>query len=79
MNEEFETVRQACAKVVRCAPETLTPATDLRADLGVDSMDATDLAMLLEDETGVKLTDEELWGVRTLGQLAELLAAKTVA
>jgi acyl carrier protein len=48
------------------------PADDVTADatfeaLGLDSLDVVELTLVLEDRVGVKLGDEDLEGVRTVG------------
>lgn len=47
------------------------PADDIAPDatfeaLGLDSLDVVELTLVLEEETGVKLEDEELEDVRTV-------------
>jgi acyl carrier protein len=48
------------------------PADDIKPDvtfeaLGLDSLDVVDLTLAVEERTGVKLEDEELEDVRTVG------------
>lgn len=48
------------------------PATDVTADatfeaLGLDSLDVVELTLVLEDKVGVKLGDQDLEDVRTVG------------
>ena len=56
--------------------ERVTRDARLREDLDLDSIDAIDLAVRLEEETGLKLDDEELRGLRRVGDVVELLHAK---
>ena len=53
------------------------PEDDLLADLQLDSMSLTVLAVALEDKYRVKLDDPETLSMRTVGQLAELIARRT--
>ncbi len=54
--------------------EKLKPQANLYEDLGLDSLDAVDLVVALEQGFGIKLTDEEaVRSVRTLDDLYALL------
>ena len=60
------------------------PAEDGASDatfeaLGLDSLDVVELTLVLEEETGVKLEDEELEDVRTVGDAVAKVAEKQVA
>jgi acyl carrier protein len=44
--------------------------------LGLDSLDVVELTLVLEEETGVKLEDEELEDVRTVGDAIDKVAEK---
>ena len=46
-------------------------------DLGMDSLDVVDLTLAVEERTGVKLEDEELEDVRTVGDAVDKAAAKS--
>lgn len=45
-------------------------------DLGLDSLDLVDLTLAVEESTGVKLEDEELEDVKTVGDAVDKAAAK---
>ena len=53
------------------------PEDDLLGDLQLDSLSLTVLAVALEDKYRVKLDDPETSSMRTVGQLAELIARRT--
>jgi acyl carrier protein len=48
------------------APERIEPSMHLVDDLDLDSIDLVDLAVSLEERSGVKLDEEELKAVRTV-------------
>jgi acyl carrier protein len=48
----------------------VTPETRLREELGLNSLDAVDLALELEDELDIELPDEELAKFQTVGDVA---------
>ena len=57
------------------------PADEITADasfeaLGLDSLDVVDLTLAVEERTGVKLEDEELEDVRTVGDAVNKADAK---
>ncbi len=55
-------------------PEKMTPDATLYDDLGLDSLDAVDMVVVLEKSFGMKLTDEEaLRSIRTMEDLFQFL------
>jgi acyl carrier protein len=72
------------AKEFELDPENMTPDATLYDDLGLDSLDAVDMVVVLEKSFGMKLTDEEaLRSIRTMEDLFQFLirlkAAKSTA
>jgi acyl carrier protein len=57
--------------------EKLVPTATLGADLGLDSLDAVDMLVYIEETMGVKVEGERLASVRTL-QDVYILAAESV-
>lgn len=53
----------------------LTGATNLAADLLVDSLAKVELAMVIEDALSIGITDRALADVRTFGDLCDAAAA----
>jgi len=51
------------------------PAAHLIDDLDLDSIDLVDLAVSLEQERGIKLDEEELKSVRTVGDAVGAIRA----
>lgn len=54
----------------RLSPEVTFEALDL------DSLDLVELTLVVEDELGVRLEDEELEHIRTVGDAVAAIAAK---
>ena len=54
-------------------PARLLPAARLGEDLCVDSLDAVELTMVLEDEFDIDLPDEVVACVRTYGDVLEMV------
>lgn len=55
------------------------PGDDLLADLGLDSLGLTILAVGLENRFRVKLSQEDAVGLRTVGDLAKLVVRRSEA
>jgi acyl carrier protein len=60
-------------------PYDLADDRGLREGLGLDSVDVVGLVMRVEREFRVRLSMEDLQGVRTVGELIDLLQAKLAA
>jgi acyl carrier protein len=60
-------------------PSEIVDGTNLRDDLGLDSLQAVTVVMALEQEFGVEVDDEEIDGLKTVGDILQLLARKTDA
>ena len=59
------------------AASEIDAGTNLRDDLGLDSLQAVTVVMALEQEFEVEVDDEEIDGLRTVGDILDLLAEKT--
>ena len=57
--------------------DTITMDTTFEDDLGADSLDIVELSMALEEEFGVsEMSEEEIAGIATVGDLVNLLQNK---
>jgi len=70
-------------RVLKCVCEILgTQISELNAsmslseELGMDSLDAVELVMCLEDEFGVEIADEDFEHVVTIGDIYKLEALR---
>ncbi len=68
-------VRALVAREVRVSLDLVTDNAELWADLGANQMDALCIAIAIEDELDVTLSDAELERFRTVGQLIGLVEA----
>lgn len=55
--------------------ETITRETELVKDLGADSLELVRLLMILEDDYGVYIDDEQVKCIRTVGDVADIAEA----
>jgi acyl carrier protein len=46
-------------------------------DLEADSLDLVELIMTLEEKYGIKISDEEAAGIKTVGDAVDFVAART--
>lgn len=53
--------------------EKLTPSATIFGDLGLDSLDAVDMLVNLEDKIGVKVDVDRIRSVRTLQDIYDLV------
>jgi acyl carrier protein len=56
--------------------DQVTPSARFQEDLDADSLDLVEAVLGLEEEFGVTIPEEEMEGVRTVGQAIQLVAAK---
>ena len=66
---EFENVRAAIAKQLDLPKEEITMESRLIEDLKADSLDIVELIMDLEQEYGIQIPDDELPGIRCVGDI----------
>ncbi|CAL8479673.1 acyl carrier protein [Caballeronia novacaledonica] len=71
-NEILERIRAIFEENFGIAPERVTPEASLFEELDLDSIDAVDLAIKLQEMTGRRIKPEEFKSVRTV---ADVVAA----
>jgi acyl carrier protein len=72
----FELVRGRLAELIECEPTDIKLETRLEEDLEADSLDLVELAMALEEELSLEIPDEDLEGIRTVGDAVEFVAER---
>ena len=50
--------------------------SDLSNDLGADSLETVELTMALEQEFGVEIDDKEAEGIKSVGDIVEIIKKK---
>ena len=63
----------------KVAPEALKPTANLVSDLNLDSIDRTELLVLAEDAFNLKISDEDAFKMKTLGDVAAYIDKKLSA
>jgi acyl carrier protein len=56
--------------------DKVTPDSRFQEDLDADSLDLVEAVLALEEEFGVTIPEEEMEGVKTVGQAIQLVATK---
>ena len=73
--ELFVWVADLLAEMFELDRGTLTPESNLYADLDIDSIDAVDLAVKLKQLTGKRMQPEVFKTIRTIGDVVDALVA----
>lgn len=68
---EFEKLKAIIAEVLNLDPEEITPESSFTDDLGADSLDVFQIVMGIEDEFEIKIPQEELENISTVGEALE--------
>jgi acyl carrier protein len=71
----FDAIAEHIAQVLQVPREQLRPDV-LISDLGTDSLDLVEMAIDLQEEFDVIITQDDFAAVRTLGDLESLLRAR---
>nr|WP_287410808.1 acyl carrier protein [Pseudodesulfovibrio sp.] len=78
--EIVEIVNEALAEEFELEMEEMVPTALFNPDLGLDSLDAVDMVIVLEQAFGFKIRqDEEIQQIRSLGDLHEFVINKKKA
>ena len=76
----FETLKSTLVEQFEIDPAKIVPDARLLEDLDLDSIDAVDMIIKLQEITGRKVSPEDFKGVRTVGdvqRIVEKLLAET--
>jgi acyl carrier protein len=65
----FDKVKEMMISTLNCDEDKITPEATIADDLGIDSLDAVELVMALEEEYGIKIPDEELGNMEKVSDI----------
>ena len=74
--EIFERVKDVLVEQLGIDEGDITDAASFQEDLDADSLDLVELIMELEDQFGVKISDEDAQGIQTVGQAVDYISAR---
>ena len=72
----FARFRKCAVDVLSVDESKVTPEASFADDLDADSLDLVELVMALEEEFAVSVPEEELDGIKTVGQAYDLVIGK---
>ncbi|MDY2959211.1 MAG: acyl carrier protein [Hornefia sp.] len=67
----FEKIKQIMVDTLSCDEEKITLDATIADDLSIDSLDAVELVMALEEAFGIKIPDEELANMSTVKDIVD--------
>ena len=74
-----EKVQQIACDLTGAIPETVNTESSFVEDLRADSLDMIEIVMKIEDELEIEIQDEDVEGIKTVGQAIDYVAGKVGA
>lgn len=69
----LEKIREVICRFVDIDPNTLTEETNIRSELGLNSLELINIAVAIEDEFDVEIPDREVGNIETLGDAIKII------
>ena len=69
-------VRKVLSEQLAVDEAQVTPDARFAEDLNADSLDLVEAVLALEEEWNIEIPEDEMDGVKTVGQAVELVASK---
>lgn len=69
----FQTLKDTLIEQFDLDPEAITPEARLNEDLDLDSIDAVDMIIKVQELTGEKVSPEDFKQVRTVGDVQQVI------
>ena len=73
MDKIIETINTVMVEEFEIDAQLLKPDALLYEDLGLDSLDAVDLIVMVDKELGVRIEEEEARSIRTLEDVYQII------
>ena len=73
----LDKIKELLAGQLNIDASKITAESKVIDDLGADSLDVVEMLMTLEDEFNVTVSDEESVNLKTVGDIAKLIDAKS--
>jgi acyl carrier protein len=74
--EAFEQVKSILVETLSVDEDKVTLAARFQEDLETDSLDLVELVMTMEDKFGIKISDEEAAGIKTVGDAVDFVMGR---
>ena len=75
-DEAFDTFKKAAVDVLSVDAEKVVVEASFAEDLDADSLDLVEFVMALEEKFDVEIPEEELAGIKTVGEAFEMVCKK---
>lgn len=69
----LDKIREIICEFVRIDPQSITEETNIRTDLGLNSLELVNLAVAIEDAFDLEIPDRAVVGIETIADVIALL------
>lgn len=76
MQMVFDKVSEIIVDQLECEKDDVTMEASITDDLGADSLDVVDLVMSIEESFDVEIPDEDVEGIKTVGDIVKYIESK---
>jgi acyl carrier protein len=75
-DEVLNVMRDCAVELLKIDPAKVTEEATFADDLEADSLDVVELVMALEEKLDISIPEEDLEGIKTVGEALNVIAAK---